>query len=65
MIGINQSFNMEAATAADVCNGNFESKNITVHGNATIIKQRSPKLVHSAEQRKSLEMMTIVEENAR
>ena len=37
-IGINQSFLMELVTAADVCDGNFQSKNITVHGNATTIK---------------------------
>ena len=49
MIGINQSFNMEPATAADVCDGNFKSKNITVHGNTTIVKQTGPKLVYSAE----------------
>ena len=63
MIGINQSFNMEPATATDVCDGNFKSKNITVHGNATIIKQAGPKLVYSAGQRKALlEWMAIVEE---
>ena len=65
MIGINQSFNMEPATAADVCDGNFKSKTITVHGNATIVKQTGPKLVYSAEQWKGLEMMAIVEGNAR
>ena len=61
MIGINRSFNMEP-TATDVCDGNFKSKNITVHGNATIIKLTGPKLVYNAEQRKVLEMMAIVEE---
>ena len=59
---MNQSFNMESATVTDVCDGIFESKNITVHGNATIIEQKGPKLVYSVEQRKSLELMTIVEE---
>ena len=39
VIGINRSFNMEPATATDVCNGIFKSKNITINGNATIIKQ--------------------------
>ena len=53
---------MEPATVADECDGNFKTKNITVHGNATIVKQRGPKLVYSAEQRKALEMMAIVEE---
>ena len=52
---------MEAATAADVYEGNFKGKNITVHGNATIIKQTCPKIVYSAEQ---LEMMAIVEEKS-
>ena len=33
-----------------------------VNGNATIIKQTCPKLVYSVEQRKALELMTIVEE---
>ena len=47
---------MEPATAAD---GNFKCKNITVHGNETIIKQTGPKLVYSAEQRKALELITI------
>ena len=28
--------------ATDVCDGNFKSKNITVHGNATIVKQTGP-----------------------
>ena len=41
----------------------FKSKNITVHGNATIIKQTCPKLVYSVEQRKALELMAVVEEN--
>ena len=62
MIGINRLFNMEPATATDGCDGNFKSKNITVHGNATIIKQAGPKFVYNAEQRKALEMMAIVEE---
>ena len=53
---------MKPATARDVCDGNFKSKNITVHGNATIIKQTRPKLVYSVEQRKALELMAIVEE---
>ena len=57
-----QSFNMEPATATDVCDGIFESKNITVHGNATIIEQKGLKLVYSVDQRKALELMTIVEE---
>ena len=38
------------------------SKNIIAHGNATIVKQTGPKLVYSVEQRKALEMMTIVGE---
>ena len=59
---MNQSFNMEPATATDVCDGKFKSKNITVHGNATIVKQTDPKLVYSVEKRKSLELMAIVEE---
>ena len=42
-------------------NGNFNIKTITVHGNATIIKQTGQKLVYSVEQRKALEMMAIVE----
>ena len=42
---------MEPATDTDVCDGN-----------ATIIKQTGPKIVYSAEQRKSLEMMAIEEE---
>ena len=45
-----------------MCDGNLKSKNITVHGNATIVKQTGLKLVYSAEQRKALEMMTIVDE---
>ena len=53
---------MEPATATDVCDGNFKSKNITVHGSATIIKQTGPKLVYSVEQRKTLELMAIVED---
>ena len=56
---------MEPATAANVCDGVFKSKNITVHGNATIVKQTGPKLVYSVEQRKTLELMTIVEEECR
>ena len=59
-IGINRSFNMQPATATDVCDGNFISINFTVHGNATIIKQTGPKLVYSDEQHKALEMMGIV-----
>ena len=54
---------MEPATATDVCDGNFKSKNITVHGNATIIKQTGRKLVYSVEQQKALELMAIVEDN--
>ena len=55
---------MEPATAADVCDGNFKSKNIhgCVHGNATIVKHAGPKLVHGAEQWKALEMLPIVDE---
>ena len=33
-----------------------------MHGNATIIAQSDPELVYSVEQRKTLELMTIVEE---
>ena len=62
MIGINRSFNMEQATATDVCGGNFKSKIMTVRGNATIIQQIGPKLVYSAEQRKALELLAVVEE---
>ena len=62
MIAVNRSFNMEPATATDVCDGIFKSKNITVHGNATIIERTGPKLVYSVEQRKALELMTIVVE---
>ena len=51
-----------AATAADVCDGNFKSKNIRVHGNASIIMQTGPKLVCSVEHWKALEFMAIVEE---
>ena len=58
---MNQSFNREPVTATDVCDGIFKSKNITMHGNATIIEQKGPKLVYSVEQRKALELMTIVE----
>ena len=53
---------MEPATATDACDGIFKSKNITVHGNETIIKQRGSKFVYSVEQRKALELMTVVEE---
>ena len=53
---------MEPTTATEVCDGNFKSKNITVHGNASIIKQTGPKLVYSVEQQKALELMSIVEE---
>ena len=53
---------MEPATATDGCDGMFKSKNITVHGNATIVKQTGPKVVYSVEQRKALELMAIVEE---
>ena len=56
---------MKPATAADMCDGNFKSKSIMVHGNSTIVKQTGPKLVYSAEQRKAMKMMTIAEENAR
>ena len=59
---MNQSFNIEPATDTDVCDGIFKSKNSTVHGNANIIEQKDPKLVSSVEQRKALELMTIVEE---
>ena len=51
---------MEPATVDNECDGNFKSKNNTVQGNA--IKQTGPKLVRSPEQRKVLEIMTIVEE---
>ena len=47
---------MKACTA-DECDGNYKSKNITVYENATIVEQKGL----SAEQRKALEMMTIVE----
>ena len=60
MIGINRSFDMEPAIATEVCDGNFKSKNIAMHGNATIIKHTGPKLVYSAEQRKALELMAIL-----
>ena len=52
---------MKPATATDVCDGMFKN-NITVHGNATIVKQTGMKLVYSVEQRKTLELMAIVEE---
>ena len=48
---------MESATATDVCDGMFKSKNITVHGNATIVKQTGPKFVYNVEQRKVLELI--------
>ena len=51
------------ASTVDECDGNFKSRNITVHGNVTIVKQKGPKLVYSAEQRKVLEIVTIVEES--
>ena len=53
---------MEPATATDVCDWIFKSKNITVHENATIREQKDPKFVQCVEQRKALELMTIVEE---
>ena len=53
---------MDPAIVADECDGNFKSKNITVRGNAIIVQQRGPKLVYSAELRKALEMMAVVEE---
>ena len=53
---------MEPATTTDVCDGMFKSKNITVHGNVTIVKQTGPKLVYSVEQRKALELKAVVEE---
>ena len=62
MIGVNQSFNMEPSTATDVYDRISKSKIITVHGNATIIEQKGPKLVYSVEQRKALELKTIVDE---
>ena len=48
---------METSTTADECDGNYKSKNITVYGNATIVKQKGL----SVEQRKALETMTVVE----
>ena len=49
---------MEASMATpDECDGNYKSKNITVYGNATIVKQKGL----SAEQLKVLEMMTVEE----
>ena len=51
---------MEPATATDVCDKIYKSKIITVHGNATIIKQTGPKRVYSVEQREALELKTIV-----
>ena len=56
---------MEPATVVDEWDANIKSKNITVYGNATIVKQIGPKLVQIAEQRKALEMMAFVEGNAR
>ena len=53
---------MEPATTTDGCDGMFRSKNITVHGNATIVEQTGLKLVYSIEQRNALELMAIVEE---
>ena len=50
---MNQSFNMEPATAA--CD--VKSKNVTAH--STIVK--GWKLVYSVEQQKALELMAIVE----
>ena len=50
---------MEPATATDVCDGISKSKNITVHGNATIIKQTGPKLVYSVEQCRAAESIGI------
>ena len=41
-----------------MCDGIFKSKNIAVHGNATIIEQTGPKL----EQRNALKLMPIVAE---
>ena len=49
-------------SVTDVCDGILKSKNITAHGNATIIEQKGTKLVYSVEQLKSLELMTIVGE---
>ena len=59
---MNQSFNMEPATATDLCDGMLKNKNIPVYGNATIVRQTGPKLVYSIEQREALELMAIVEE---
>ena len=42
---MNQSFNMGPPAATDECDGMFKIKNIMVHGNATIIEQKGPKLV--------------------
>ena len=42
---------MEGST--DECDGNYKSKNITVDGKATIMKQKGQKLVYSAKQRKA------------
>ena len=50
------------ASWRNLCERIFKSKNITVHGNATIIEQKGQKLVYSVEQWKALELMTIVEE---
>ena len=60
---MNQSLIIEPSTATDVCDGMFKIKTITVHGNATIVKQTGTKLVYNVEQqRKALELMAIVEE---
>ena len=40
-----------------MCDGNVKSKNITMHGNASIVKQTCTKLVYSVGQQKALEMM--------
>ena len=40
---------MEPTTATDVCDGIVKSKNITVHGNATVIEQTGSKLVYSVD----------------
>ena len=53
---------MEPENAIDVCDEMFKSKNITVHGNATIVKQNGPKLVYSVAQRTALELTSIVED---
>ena len=53
---------MEPATATDMRDGLFKSKNITVHGDVIIMEQKCPKLVYSVEQLKALELVTILEE---